>query len=549
MAQKVLSISILCLIWVVVQTVSVLRAQPDSSAQAACEALTQVRNLTLTYAKLVEATDSVPQYCYVRGIISPAIHYHAQLPLPENWNGRFLNWGDGGKDGDLDYADHRVAQGYAVANSNTGHDNGSEPRASFGFRNRQAEIDFGYRAVHLTVNAAQTVIKAYYGKGAQYSYHEGCSTGGMQGLKEAQRFPYDFDGIVVGDPVNFYQALNISHVWKLQRVFKNNFEGMLAYDSDGDGMFESLTKLRMLARAVLDKCDAQDGIIDGVIDDPLACDFDPDQDLAGMMCPGDVNADECLTRAQLQTVKDFYSGPYDSKGVSILKGKSFGSELEWARRYIPHPGNSGFPSQIGTSGDHINFLFYDTDPGIPPPDLLDLSYRPDATKELPEWAWWNFNIDDFTAGRGDVMKSITDATDPDLTRFLIKNGGKLLVYHGWADPSPPPAVTIDYYKDVVATMFAGNMDAAREHVRLFMIPGMGHCRGGPGPNEWDKLAPLVEWVEKGKAPDHLVATHRTNDVVDNERKVCAYPQRAVYTGPAGGENNPANWVDKNFTCR
>jgi feruloyl esterase len=147
------------------------------------------------------------------------------------------------------------------------------------------------------------------------------------------------------------------------------------------------------------------------------------------------------------------------------------------------------------------------------------------------------------------MQSITDATDPDLTRFLIKNGGQLLVYHGWADPSPPPRETIDYYNDVVAATFAGDMDAARQHARLFMIPGMGHCRGGPGPNEWDKLAPLVEWVEKGKAPDHLVVQHRTNGVVDNERKVCAYPQQAVYTGPAGGQNDPANWVESNFTCR
>ena len=333
--------------------------------QASCEALIATRNLTITWAQLVKATDSTPRYCYVKGIISPAISYHVQLPLLRNWNGRFLNWGDGGKDGDLDFADHRVAQGYAVANSNTGHDNGSEPGASFGFHNRQAEIDFGYRAVHLTVNAAKAVIQTYYDKAPAYSYHEGCSTGGMQGLKETQRFPYDFDGVVVGDPVNFYQALNVSHVWNLQRVFKNNLEGMLAYDSDGDGMFESLTKLRRLARAVLDQCDANDGIVDGVIDDPLQCNFDPDRDLAGMMCPGDVNSDECFTRAQLQTVRDFYSGPYDSKGVSILKGKSFGSELEWARRYIPHPGNSGLPSQIGTSGDHLNYLSHSLGPGPP----------------------------------------------------------------------------------------------------------------------------------------------------------------------------------------
>ena len=419
--------------------------QALSEEQMACEALMGTGNLTITSARLLAATETTPQYCYVKGIISPAIVYHVQLPLPQDWNGRFLKWGDGGKDGDLDFADHRVAQGYAVANSNTGHDNGSEPRASFGFNNRQAEIDFGYRAVHLTTNAAKTVIEAYYGADPEYSYFEGCSTGGNQGLTEAQRYPYDFDGIVAGDPVHFYQALNISHVWKLQRMFRDDFAGMLAYDTDGDGSFDSLKKLEMLAEAVMEKCDANDGINDGVIDNPLSCDFDPDVDLSGMMCAGDVNADGCLTTAQLQTIKDFYSGPYDSRGRSILKGKAFGSELEWANRYIPYEGNSFFPSQFGTSGDHINYLFYETDPGVPTPDLTDPSLKPDKTRTPPEWSLWEFDIDDFTAGLGDFMKSITDATDPDLRRFHIRNGGKMILYTGWADPSPPAATLIDYY--------------------------------------------------------------------------------------------------------
>ena len=195
----------------------VMGDETASENELACLALTGIPNLTLTSAELVPATDTIPQYCYVKGLIAPAIFYHVQLPLPENWNGRFLQWGDGGKDGDLDFADHRVAEGYAVANSNTGHDNGSEPGSSFGFDNRQAEIDFGYRAVHLTVNAAQTVLKEYYGEGPEYSYLEGCSTGGNQGLTEAQRYPYDFDGIVAGAPVFHYQATNVSHNFMLQR--------------------------------------------------------------------------------------------------------------------------------------------------------------------------------------------------------------------------------------------------------------------------------------------------------------------------------------------
>ena len=523
--------------------------QAVSEQELACLALIETRNLTITSAELIAATDSAPEYCYVKGVISPAIRYHLQLPLPENWNGRFLNWGDGGKDGDLDFADHRVAEGYAVANSNTGHDNGSEPGASFGFNNRQAEIDFGYRAVHLTVNAAKAAIQAYYGEDPRYAYHEGCSTGGRQGLMEAQRFPYDFDGIVAGAPVNFYQELNTTHVWTMQRTFQDNFAGNLAFDTDGDGSFDSLRKLEMLQEAVLAKCDAHDGITDGVIDNPLSCDFDPEADLAEKMCAGNVNADDCFTTTQVQTIKDVYSGPYDSKGVSTFKGKALGSEFAWASNIIPHAGNSNFPGLLNTSGDHVNYLFYETDPGVPPPDRRDLSYIPDRTRKPPEWAWWQFNIDDITAGRGDFMKSITNSADPDLTRFLIKNGGKLILYHGWSDGGAHPEPTLDYYKDVASTTFAGDIDTARDHTRLFMAPGMAHCRGGPGPNDWDKLAPLVDWVENGNVPDFVVATHSTDGVVDNERPVCAYPEQAVYIGPSGGQNDPSNWKASNFSCR
>ena len=524
-------------------------AESLSRGQSPCEALMWIRNLTITLAQIVEATDSTPRYCYVKGIISPAISYHVQLPLPENWNGRFVNWGDGGKDGDLDFADHRVAQGYAVANSNTGHDSGAEPRASFGFNNRQAEIDFGYRAVHLTVNASKTLIEAYYDQPPSYSYHEGCSTGGRQGLMEAQRYPYDFDGIIAGAPVHFYQELNTTHVFNLQSVFRNGLAGNLAYDIDGDGTPESLTKTNMLRNRVLAKCDANDGIVDGVVDDPLSCDFNPDVDLATVMCSGDVNADECLTRAQIQTIKDLYRGSYDSKGVTIFKGKPLGSEFSWSSSVVPHKGNSMAPARMFTSGDHVNYLFYDTDPGITPSDLSDTSHHPDKSRVIPEWAWWEFNIDDVTAGAGDVMKAITNATETDMSRFMLENDGKLLLYHGWGDADSHPEPTLDYYNEVVKDTFDGDLDRAKNHTRLFMAPGMAHCGGGPGPNDWDKLAPLVDWVENGNPPDHIVATHKTNGVVDNERRVCAYPQQATYVGPAGGQNNRANWVESNFACR
>ncbi len=527
----------------------VMGDQAFSEEELACLALTGVRNLTITSARLVPAADETPQYCYVKGVIAPAISYHVQLPLPENWNGRFLKWGDGGKDGDLDFANHRVAEGYAVANSNMGHDSGAEPGSAFGYDNRQAEIDFGYRAVHLTANAAKTMIRQYYDQAPEYSYFEGCSTGGREGLMEAQRYPYDFDGIVAGAPVIHYQTTNVSHAWMLQKVFQNDFADNLAFDTDGDGSFDSLKKVKMLEDAVLAKCDANDGITDGIIDNPLACEFAPDLDLAEMMCSGNVNADDCFTTGQLQNIKDFYAGPYDSKGVSILKGKAFGSEWAWPNSNIPHEGNSLFPGNLGYVRNHFNAIFYEEDPGVAPPDITDLSYQLDKRAIPPEWAWWEFNVDDVTAGRGDLMMSIIDATDPDLTRFLIQNEGKIILYHGWADFSPPPEPSVDYYNAMVDATFGGDLEEARNQARLFMVPGMGHCRGGPGPNTWDKLPALVDWVENGNAPDSLIATHSTDGVVDNERPLCPYPEQAVYSGPSGGENDAANWVASNFICQ
>jgi feruloyl esterase len=510
-------------------------------------ALLELPTLTVTMAKLVEPKGDTPRYCYVRGAIPPGIAYHVQLPLPASWNGRFLLWGDGTKDGDLDFADKRLAQGYAVANTNMGHDVGAEPGASFAFDNRQAEIDFGYRAAHTTTTAAKTVVAAYYKKPADHAYFEGCSTGGREGLMEAQRFPNDFDGISAGAPVMYYEALNAGHTWLLQRVFRDHYAGNLAFDADHDGTPESLNKLKLLHDAVLARCDARDGITDGVVDNPLACDFVPARDLATKMCANDVDADDCLTKRQLKTIEDFYRGPYDSKGASIIKGRAFGSESGWTE-YLPHAGNKMFPEHLFNARDHAAFLFYERDPGVPVPRANDLSYPPDKHANPPEWAWWEFDIDDFTAGRANLMKSLLDATDPDLTRFLVGHNGKLVLWHGWADAGAPPEPTFDYYGQMVGKTFGGKIDAARERARLYMFPGMGHCGGGPGPNEWDPLTPLVSWVEQGTAPDSVVARRVTDGRVTNERRVCAQPQAVRYTGPAGRQQDPANWVATNFTC-
>ena len=504
----------------------------DTATESACRALTGLPDLTITSAEIRKTTPSGTPYCYVRGSIPPGIRYHVQLPLPANWNERFLNWGDHGKDGILDFADHRVAQGYAVANSNTGHDAGSEPDATFAFNNRQAEIDHGYRAVHVTVVAAKNVIRAFYKRPAKYAYHEGCSTGGRQGLMEAQRFPYDFDGIVAEGSVNYRLELMAGLRWLSQKIYSDKFAGALAFDTDGDGRLDSLTKLNVLHQAVLAKCDALDGIADRVVSDPLRCRFDPDIELKDKRCPGDVNADGCFTRRQIQTVKDFYRGAHDSKGARVYWGFAPGSEWAWAS-YIPHPGNRYQPSGITVGGDDLNYLFFDQDPGVPPPDWQDLGHRLDKRANPPEWAWWEFNVDDFTGGKANLMKSIQNATDPDLTRYLVKQKGKLLLLEGWCDSTVAPQGAIEYFNNIVKSTFAGKIDEAQKQIRLFMAPGMGHCGGGPGPNQWDKLAPIIEWVEKGQAPDSVVATHSSKGKVDNERPAVPVPEASRLHRSAG----------------
>ena len=527
-----------------------LAQQATANQIQACESLRQLRNLTITEAGMRDNDQSDSAYCYVRGIISPAIHFHAQLPLPENFNGRFLQWGDGGKDGDLDFANHRVADGYAVTNSNTGHDSGTEPGSAFGYNNRQAEIDFGYRAVHLTVMAGKTLVNNYYNRAPDYSYFEGCSTGGRQGLMEAQRYPNDFDGIVAGAPVNYYQAMNAAGTWNLQRMFKDNFAGNLAIDSNGDGQRDSVELVRILNDAVLQKCDANDGIRDGVLNNPLSCDFDPRVDLADHMCPSSGNGAVCFNDAQIQTIADFYSGPYDSNGTVIYPGRTKGSELDWIGLFVPSASNGMAPSMLrGPAGDHVNYLFYEEDPGVTIPNLNDPNYTPRRDGMNPEFHWLDFSVDDFTSGQAEIMSSIMDATDPDLSSFLESRDGKLIIYHGMGDALSVATATVNYFNDMVDTTFAGSFSDANDSSRLFLAPGMGHCGGGPGPNNWDKLAPLVDWVENGVAPESLTATHSTDGSVDNERLLCTFPQQARYTGPTGGENDSDNWVAENFSCQ
>jgi len=204
---------------------------------------------------------------------------------------------------------------------------------------------------------------------------------------------------------------------------------------------------------------------------------------------------------------------------------------------------------VGPAGDHVNYLFYEEDPGMTVPDLSNPTHVPGRNAVLPQFSWLDFDINDLATGKAAVMQELMDATDPDLRRFLEDEGGKLMLYHGWSDSLSSARATVQYFDALVAASFGGDLQAAGESTRLFLAPGMGHCSGGPGPNTWDKLDALVDWVENGTAPQSILATHSSNGVIDNERPLCPWPQQAVYTGPAGGQDNPANWVAQNFSCR
>jgi feruloyl esterase len=529
-------------------------AAPPSDTEAACRDLMDIGALTITFAEFRSVNGSPDQYCQVRGMIAPGIRYHVDLPLPSRWNRRLIGFGDGSTDGVVfstsPFIQQRVQQGYAVVNSNSGHDDAVEPGASFGFNNRQAEIDYGYRAVHLTTLAAKWIARVYYGSPPAHSYFDGCSNGGRQALMEAQRFSDDYDGLLVGAPNLYSQAQHVNHVWLLQKTFAKDFADNLAFDSNGDGVPEDLTKLNILAAAVLEKCDSVDGIKDGVIEDPRSCQFRPAVDLARHACPGSVNGPSCFTRGQLRLIEDAYRGAYDSRGRQIIKGFALGSEPAWAFAFLPHAGNKLRPVFLSGSGDYINYLFYEDDPGVLPPDLTRPARGSSKGAVQREYGWWEFNVDHVTAGRGAYMARILDASSPDLTAFASNKKRKLLMYHGWSDHLVQPEPSIDYYEEVVRRTFGGSVEAAREQFRLFMLPGMEHCGGGPGPGDWgDKLQTLVDWVEDGRAPDFLTVHHRSGGVIDNERKVCAYPQRSVYTGPTGQGSERTNWTAGNFACQ
>ena len=425
-------------------------------------------------------------FCRVAATIGTEIRI--EVWLPDAWNRRFEGVGNGGLTGAINYPALAagVAGGYATASTDTGHetpDNFFDASWVDGHPGRV--VNFGYRAHHLMAETAKNIVAAYYGEPAHHAYYQGCSSGGWEGLTEAQRFPGDYDGIVAGAPAINFVKLQSSGILNEQMSLRDPASDVPP------------SKFALIQKAAVKQCDSIDGLKDGLIDDPRKCRFDP----ARIACKkGD--GPDCLTAAQVARVRANY-GPQKSKGgMTLYPGLAWGAP-------------PGILANIFPPGDAMIVRALKTHPGWTPKDF-------DPDRDIPP----------MEAELGPIL----DSMDPDLGAFKA-DGGKLILYHGWADQLLSPYDTLDYYASVEA-----KVPHTDDFLRLFMVPGMAHCAGGDGPNRFDALSAVVAWVEEGQAPTRMVAGHVGADMkTDRTRPLCANPMVARYTGK-GSIDEAANFV-------
>ncbi|MFF1679766.1 tannase/feruloyl esterase family alpha/beta hydrolase [Streptomyces sp. NPDC058256] len=472
----------------------------------------------ITSATVVEATATVPAYCFVKGYVAPQVNFELKLPL-STWKGRYLQQGCGGLCGYISattfptapdpVCEAQASGDFALAATDDGHTSPGPFSAEGWGQDQQLRIDFGYRAVHVVSVAAEAVMKEYYGTPPRYSYFNGCSDGGREGLMEAQRYPEDFDGIIAGAPAAYMPFLASEHTAWVARA-NTGADGSPVLTAD---------KLPGLHSAVLTACDGDDGLVDDQIDDPRTCDFDP----ASIQCPAGVDRTDCLTPAQVTAARKLYAPPTDENGQLLYPGREEpGSEISWAGPPIPWiTAPSGVPTFAPVTADnYLRYLAFPVgQPGVPLTDWEFTSQN--FAKLLPE------------------QRTIA-GLDPDLSEFRDA-GGKLILYHGWADTLIPPTGTTNYYRAVQDTM--GGPAATNRFARLFMFPGLYHCTGGgPGPDNSDLVHQLVGWTERGAAPQKIIATRAdANGNATRTRPVYPYPIVARYKG-TGSIDDAANFA-------
>lgn len=447
---------------------------------------------TVISAREIPPANGTPAHCRISGLVQTEIRFEVNLPL--KWNGRLYMYGNGGlagtpasDAGKQSQRDNALRHHFATAYTDTGHDRRSEPGGTFAYNNFHKLVDYGFRAVHLTVTSAKRIAGDYFKQTPQHSYWDGCSTGGRQGMINAQRFPDDFDGILAGAPAADYSGLKFSQAWRIAAISQSGLEE---------------AEINELARHIYARCDAVDGLQDGLISDPRDCDFSLD------LLPKcrDSDTTECFDQRELEALKKYYS-PVILAGEEIYPAMPVGSEVQGTYRGDLRTG--WFPWLINPEGrtlldllgsDFFRYMVFFND--RPDYDWTDFDYqaRPDGLEEFRE---------------------VVDAIDPDLSALKAR-GGKILSYFGWADPDINPLTLINY-REQVATLDAGVDD----YFRVFLMPGMFHCRGGAGPDRFDAMTPLIDWVEAGVAPDQFNTWQASAPGERNNiRPTCAHPKRA-----------------------
>jgi feruloyl esterase len=481
------------------ETFGVAAAAEDATA-ARCEALAALR-LPETVVKQAQVVGkgtftpptgrgrgagfaAAPTFCRVALTLTPSadsnIGVEVWLPM-SGWNGKYEAVGNGGWAGVISYNNlaEGVTRGYAVSATDTGHSGSS---GSFALGHPEKLIDYAYRSEHAMTVASKAVVQAFYGNLPGHSYFNGCSTGGRQALVEAERFPDDFDGIIAGAPANPKTHLDAWRMWMSQAMLK-----------DSTTLIPS-SKYAVIHKAVLEACDALDGVRDGLIENPQRCRFNPEV----LRCKGP-DAPDCLTAPQVESARVTMSPLKDPRtGAEIFPGFEPGNELGWGRML-------GGPEPYETTLDTYKYVVF----------------------QDPNWNWRTFSLERDLAQSDRVTQGTISAVDPNLTPFA-RRGGKLLMYHGWADQDIAPRASINFYQRTRQATQAPASNA--EWVRLFMVPGMQHCNGGEGPNTFDTVSALESWVERGQAPASMLASHSTEGRVDRTRPLCPYPQVAKYRG-------------------
>jgi len=486
-------------------------AHASSGGTAQCEALgapNAFAHTTVSSARFVAADPgkNLPAFCEVTASVKPVEGSNITVVyrMPENWNGKMLGLGGGGWAGNivLPTAVPGLTKGYATAQTNGGHDVTNVWDTSWAV-NPEASKDFSYRAIHVMTDVGKQVVAKYYGQPHKRAYFQGCSTGGRQALMEVQRYPKDYDGVIAGAPV-YTLATQTSAVWR-NTIFLR------------DGATLTPAQIKHLNESALAECDGRDGLVDGIVTDPRACKFDPAQ----IQCPAGTTNETCLSPVQVKAVRDLYNGHKTPDGKTSAYGLSRGGEASWLV-YVSatkKPDEQSFLA--GSSGQGLGGL----------------------RQQLfgnPQFELRQFNFDkDYVTLKRSAFAAEYEAKDPDISPF-INNGGKLLMWHGMDDPGPSAIATIEYYEQVKSAT-ARKVKALDSSARLFVLPGVYHCRGGPGADDFDSIEAIDRWVEQGQAPNAMKATRSTQPAIS--RPVCQYPTLPSYNG----KGDPA--LAESFHCK